>query len=140
MLKRRLHTALGLSGSLTSHYDGEIGHFCDVDARCAALAAPHNYVVPQVGLCYSAGSAGSGAGVFSRSAPVCWSTTRIDSLTLPRSSWPMTLTLTRSPSLTTSVVLLTRALASCEMWTRPSFEPKKFTKAPNSTVLTTVPS
>src|SRR5574337_1407973 len=41
---------------------------------------------------YSA--AESVAGAFSKSAPVCCSTTRIESLTLPRSSWPSTLTLT----------------------------------------------
>src|SRR5271156_6159140 len=32
----------------------EIGHFCDVEALCAALAAPHTHVGAQVGLCYSA--------------------------------------------------------------------------------------
>ena len=73
------------------------------------------------------------------SAPVAWSTTRMDSFTLPRSSKPMTFTFTASPTLTTSVVLLTRSFASSEMWTRPSLAPRKFTKAPNSAVFTTLP-
>src|SRR5262245_56347978 len=39
----------------------------------------------------------------SRSSPVCWSTTFIDSRTLPRSSKPSSFTFTLSPSLTTSL-------------------------------------
>jgi hypothetical protein len=76
----------------------------------------------------------------SRSSPVCWSTDFIDRRTLPRSSKPKSLTLTLSPSLTTSVVFCTRRGASWLMCTRPSREPKKFTKAPKSITLTTVPS
>ena len=49
------------------------------------------------------------------------------------------LTLTLSPSLTTSVIFWTRRGASWLMCTRPS-APKKFTKAPKSITLTTVPS
>ena len=48
----------------------------------------------------------------SRSSPVVWSTTFIDSRVLPRSSKPSSLTLTLSPSLTTSEVFCTRLAAS----------------------------
>ncbi len=68
------------------------------------------------------------------------STTFMERRTLPRSSKPISLTQTLSPSLTTSEVLATRSEASCEMCTRPSRGPKKLTKAPKSAVLTTVPS
>jgi hypothetical protein len=74
------------------------------------------------------------------SSPVSWSTTFMERRTLPRSSAPRNFTFTLSPSLTTSGHLLDARAASSEMWTRPSFGPKKFTKAPNSIVLTTVPS
>src|SRR5690606_30152260 len=67
-----------------------------------------------------------------RSAPVAWSTTFIDRRTLPRSSMPSTFTFTGSPTLTTSVTLPTRFGASSLMWTRPSREPRKLTKAPKS--------
>src|SRR6185312_11816255 len=82
---------------------------------------------------YSAASAGA------FSLPVAWSTTFIERRTLPRSSKPSSFTQTLSPSLTTSVVLLTRFSASWEMCTSPSLEPKKLTKAPKSAVFTTVP-
>ena len=52
-----------------------------------------------------AAAAGSAFCLASRSSPVSWSTTFIDRRTLPRSSKPSSLTLTLSPSLTTSVVL-----------------------------------
>src|SRR6185312_6472844 len=81
-----------------------------------------------------AGRKGLLAGGFaSRSSPVCWSTAFIDKRVLPRSSKPSSLTLTLSPSLTTSEVFCTRLAASWLMWTRPSM-------APNSITLTTVPS
>src|SRR4051812_19713403 len=50
-----------------------------------------------------------------RSLPVSWSTWRMLSLTFPRSSKPSTLTLTLSPSLTTSATLPTRCGASSLM-------------------------
>src|SRR5262249_37156755 len=74
-----------------------------------------------------------------RSAPVCWSTRFIDSLTLPRSSKPRSFTFTVSPSFTTSPTLPTRCGASSEMWTRPSLLPRKFTNAPKSMIFTTLP-
>src|SRR5439155_17095081 len=74
-----------------------------------------------------------------RSSPVCWSTWRMLSLTLPRSSKPSTLTLTLSPTLTTLATLPTRCGARPVIWTSPSREPRKFTKAPKSTTLTTLP-
>ena len=61
-----------------------------------------------------------------------------NSLTLPRSSGLMTLTLTLSPSLQMSVVFSVRPFCSSEIWTRPSLAPRKLTKAPKSTVFTTV--
>ena len=64
----------------------------------------------------------------------------MDSFTLPRSSIPISFTLTSSPSLTTSETFSTRPSAISEMCTRPSRGPKKFTNAPKSTVLTTLPS
>ena len=58
---------------------------------------------------------------FAARRPVSWSTTFIDRRTLPRSSKPMSLTLTSAPSLTTSVGLGRRARgASWETCTRPS--------------------
>src|SRR6202035_1830657 len=56
---------------------------------------------------YSPAASRAGASVFclaSRSSPVVWSTAFIDSRVLPRSSKPSSLTLTLSPSLTTSEV------------------------------------
>src|SRR5262249_31450243 len=53
---------------------------------------------------------------FSRSSPVSWSTAFIDRRVLPRSSKPSSLTLTLSPSLTTSEVFCTRLAASWLMW------------------------
>src|SRR5439155_9966959 len=88
----------------------------------------------------SRGGCWPSAPLASRSSPVSWSTTFIDSRVLPRSSKPSSFTLTLSPSLTTSEVFCTRAEASWVMSTRPSLEPKEFTKAPNSITLTTVPS
>src|SRR4029077_11107833 len=87
----------------------------------------------------AAASRGCSASAFclaSRSSPVSWSTTFIDSRTLPRSSKPKSLTFTLSPSLTTSVVFCTRRGANWLIWTRPSLAPKKFTKAPKSMTLT----
>src|SRR5262249_61683629 len=74
-----------------------------------------------------------------RSSPVSWSTWRMLSFTFPRSSKPSTLTLTASPSLTTSATLPTRCGASSLIWTSPSRDPRKFTKAPKSTTFTTLP-
>src|SRR5262245_22433451 len=59
---------------------------------------------------------------------------------LPCSSKPRSFTLTLSPSLTTAVTFCTRRGASWLMCTRPSLAPKKFTNAPKSMTLTTVPS
>ena len=61
-----------------------------------------------------------GRGATSIASPVTWSTARMLSLILPRSSIASTLTLTMSPSLTTSVTLPTRSLLSSEMWQSPS--------------------
>src|SRR5262249_26441178 len=74
------------------------------------------------------------------SLPVVWSTTRIERRTLPRSSKPKSFTNTLSPSFTTSPVFATFLRASCEMCTSPSRAPKKFTNAPKSMTLTTLPS
>ena len=67
-------------------------------------------------LCYSAPAAcrspPSAFCLASKSSPVAWSTAFIDRRTLPRSSMPNSLTFTLSPSLTTSVTLLTRLAAS----------------------------
>src|SRR6185312_382473 len=93
------------------------------------------------GLLFASGSDDrhSAASADAFSLPVAWSTTFMERRTLPRSSKPRSFTQTLSPSLTTSVVLATRWSASWEMWTSPSLEPKKLTKAPKSAVLTTVP-
>src|SRR5262249_41979048 len=74
------------------------------------------------------------------SSPVAWSPTFIDRRTLPRSSKPRSLTFTLPPSFPTSVPFCPRRGASWLMCTRPSLAPKKFTKAPKSITLTTVPS
>ena len=63
----------------------------------------------------------------------------MDNLTFPLSSKPMTLTLTSSPSLQISVVFSVRAFCNSDIWTNPSFVPRKFTNAPKSTVFTTFP-
>src|SRR5207248_5171283 len=100
-------------------------------------AAPRSQMWRQSAACSCAGC--SRCRRSPRSSPVCWLTCRMLSLTLPRSSKPRTLTLTRSPTLTTSATLPTRCGANSLIWTRPSREPRKFTKAPKSTVLTTLP-
>jgi hypothetical protein len=51
MLKRRLHTALGLSGSLTSHYDEELAIFLTWKHIVRRLLRRTMDVVLQVGLC-----------------------------------------------------------------------------------------
>src|SRR5438067_1215412 len=64
----------------------------------------------------TAACAGSGCRLAApRSSPVCWSTWRMLSFTLPRSSKPRTFTLTVSPILTTSATLPTRCCASSLM-------------------------
>ena len=63
----------------------------------------------------------------------------MESLVLPRSSKPTSLTFTIWPSLRTSCGRFTRSLEICETWTSPSLAPKKFTKAPKSTTFTTLP-
>ena len=80
----------------------------------AAARPPLSFCLPASAterILRAAASACAGAAAFclaSRSSPVAWSTTFIDRRTLPRSSMPSSLTLTLSPSLTTSVTLLTR--------------------------------
>lgn len=80
-----------------------------VDFRSAGEASSPAY--PSSDSCHSAASPAA-ASLPSKSAPVSWSTTRIESRTLPRSSKPISLTFTFWPSFTTSEGLLTRPLAS----------------------------
>ena len=72
-------------------------------------------------------------------SPVSWLTRFIDNFTLPLSSKPITFTFTLSPSLQMSVVFSVLAFCNSEIWTSPSLVPRKFTKAPKSTVFTTLP-
>ncbi len=62
-----------------------------------------------------------------------------ESLILPMGSTAMILTVTSSPSLTTSVVWRTRYGASSEMWTRPSWPGRISTKAPYGSTRRTLP-
>ena len=59
---------------------------------------------------------------------------------MPRGSISRTLTFTACPSDTTSVGFSTRSFLISETWTSPSLPPMKFTNAPKSTMLTTLPS
>src|SRR5262249_54324047 len=110
-------------------------------ARGPPALRARTYSAPAASRCWSMRCCSASAFCFaSKSSPVAWSTTFMERRTLPRSSKPRSFTLTLSPSLTTSVTFCTRRGASWLMCTRPSLAPKKFTKAPKSITLTTVPS
>src|SRR5581483_370941 len=64
---------------------------------------------------------------------------RSESRILPSRPTSSTLTMISSPSWITSSTLRTRWLESCEIWSRPSVPGRISTKAPNSTILRTLP-
>jgi 3-phosphoshikimate 1-carboxyvinyltransferase len=113
------------------------GYPVSVEGSTASVESGHKLTATRIEVPADISSA---ACFLEMSSPVTWSTCFIDRRTLPRLSKPRSFTLTVSPSLTTSDTLLTRFEASSETCTRPSRAPKKFTKAPKSTTLTTLPS
>jgi hypothetical protein len=94
-------------------------------AAVTAVAPTVATITPLAAALLAALARPAGADLLGDVAPVAWSTTRMESFTLPRSSKPMTLTFTWSPSLTCRWSC-SPLIASSEMWTRPSLAPRKF--------------
>src|SRR6267143_5780250 len=119
-----IESASGLRSAVLGRR-GASAHLALRQTKRAAEKPP--FVVLRASKDYSpAASRGGASAAFclaSRSSPVTWSTTFIDKRVLPRSSKPSSLTLTLSPSLTTSEVFCTRLDASWLIWTRPSLAP-----------------